>query len=93
MEEEKRDSEVAFFKKDLDNDNSIPEVVKQGIVFKREEVGGKIRYSYTLYLRINPLDEDNLKAISYAKKQMENIINGMEVEDKVAILKAKEVEE
>lgn len=67
--------------------------INNGLIIKREEVGGKVRYSYTLYLDCNPTNSDSLKAVEYAKEQLENIIIGKKVEDKVNALKAIEAEQ
>ena len=66
-----------------DSDNSISQNIKKGLIFKREEVGGKVRYSYSIYLDTDPTSEKTLKAISYAKEQLENVIIGLKVEDKI----------
>lgn len=81
---------VEDFKKE---DSEISNEIKNGLTFKREEVGGKIRYSYSIYLTGNPTDEGILKAISYAKEQLESVIIGKKVEDKVTYFKAKELEQ
>lgn len=84
------------YTKDSNNDNSNnvtnSDKIKNGLVFKREEVGGKIRYSYIIYLDVNPLDEQLLKDLRFAKEQLDNIIVDKKVEDKVAFFNKERLE-
>ena len=75
-----------------DNSNSNA-LIQNGIVFKREEVGGRVRYSYTIYLDGKVTEQVFLEDLDYAHKQLENIIVGKKVEDKLAIIKAQKADE
>lgn len=67
-------------------------VFRKGLRFSRKEVSGKVRYEYDIFLDTDPVSEDTLKGVSYAKEQLENIIIGKKIEEKVAYFKAAELE-
>lgn len=72
--------------------DSNSNVFRKGLKFSRKEVSGKVRYEYDIFLDTDPVSEDTLKGVSYAKEQLENIIIGKKIEEKVAYFKAAELE-
>ena len=68
-------------------------VFRKGLRFSRKEVSGKVRYEYDIFLDTDPVSEDTLKGVSYAKEQLENIIIGKKIEEKVANFKREVIEQ
>jgi len=81
---------IERIKEDSSNSNTL---IQNGIVFKREEIGGKVRYSYTIYLDGKVTEQGFLEDLAYAHTQLENLIVGKKVEDKLAIIKAQKLDE
>jgi hypothetical protein len=81
MTKEESDSKVILETKN--NSDSGNSKINNGLIFKREEVGGKVRFSYILYLDGNFTTSDNLKALGYAREQLENIILNKKIEEKI----------
>lgn len=73
--------------------DSNSNVFRKGLKFSRKEVSGKVRYEYDIFLDLDPIAEDTLKGVSYAKEQLENIIIGKKIEEKVAYFKREVLEQ
>lgn len=79
-----------------DNINEVKEnsnVFRKGLKFSRKEVSGKVRYEYDIFLDTDPTSSDTILNVEYAKEQLENIIVGKKVEDKIANFKRERAEE
>ena len=50
-------------------------VFRKGLRFSRKEVSGKVRYEYDIFLDTDPVSEDTLKGVSYAKEQLDLLKN------------------
>jgi hypothetical protein len=77
----------------LDSDSSISQKIKNGLVFSRRVVRDKPVYEYSIFFDGDPTLETNLKAIYYAKTQLDNIIIGLQVEDKIKEAKKESLNE
>ena len=76
--------------KDSSNNTNL---FRKGLRFSRKEVSGKVRYEYDIFLDTDPTSSDTILKVEYAKEQLENIIIGKKVEDKVAEFKRERAEE